>query len=751
MVDLVAVDAPARVPATIATALAERLPGIEEAVAARGLGALCEALRDCLLLLVLDNFEHLLPAAQSLAILLSHCPQVHALITSRETLHLRMEHVYQLEPLPVPDLQNLPAVDALVALPSVALFVREARRQQHDFALSPQNASAVAELCVRLDGLPLAIELAAAWVRIFPPATLLDQLHRVLPTSAWPAYDAPNHHRTLDTAIEWSVSRLSEAERHLFYALGVFRGGWSLEAAQAVAGIDDSMQALLLLRLLVDKHLVQSTVDTAHATRFSMLVTVRDYAVRALAQDGRLDEVQRRHARYFAQLCEELEPQLRGTEQLRALDLLGQETANWQRALQWANEQQGADDAVGLRIATGLHRFWFVRGHYQEGKRLALAALNAAPNAPAALRAQCLTGVAFLDYLLGDFEHAVDCAQQAGYLARTADDRLLEASAIMRQGLATVRLPQSTPEQALALLRHALALFEELDHDSELAVCLNNLGTIAMEQGLYSETQRCLERGIPLAREIRYQSLLAVMLINLGSSLISQDAAGAAVAPLEEALVLEREIGNVPGELHALITLVFAHCEQHQSGEALRLIQQILDRLWQQEEARNSAACLYILVLVLLDLNRHELAARIYGAAEAMAPAHLEFVSPYVSQRVAQSPARLEQALGRAEFEAARQAGSAQALAALIDEILRLTPDELQSQYEGPTPSPLTAREAEILQLVAEGQASKEIARHLVISTSTVNRHLANIYAKLEVNSRMEAVHRARETNLLPA
>jgi predicted ATPase len=354
------------------------LPTIARAVGLRDEGGallerLIAALRSAQLLLVLDNFEHLLPAAPDVVALLGPCPAVRALVTSRVRLRVRGERVVPVPPLAVPAETATLTLTALGQMPAVALFVARAQEVQPEFALTMAQASAVAALCRRLDGLPLALELAAARVALLPPTTLLARLERRLPLLTAGMHDLPERQRTMRATIAWSYDLVSSAAQALFRQLAVFAGGCTLAAIAAVCpaaapGAGEGAEGLEGLETLLDASLLRADapVEDADEPRFGMLETIREYAGECLAVSGEQDTVQRAHARYFLALAEEAAPQLTGPEQGVWLARLEREHANLRAALHWV--QDTGDSALLLRLVGVLGRFWSVRGHLTDGR-----------------------------------------------------------------------------------------------------------------------------------------------------------------------------------------------------------------------------------------------------------------------------------------------------------------------------------------------------------------------------------------------
>jgi predicted ATPase/class 3 adenylate cyclase len=431
-VPLASITDPALVPPSIALAL-----GVQEAGESPVMDMLREHLRSRRLLLVLDNFEQIMDAAPVVADLLAAAPELHVVVTSRERLHLSGEQEYPVPPLGLPDPANLPPLDALSQFDAVALFVQRARTSNPAFAVTNDNAPSVAEICVRLDGLPLAIELAAARIKLFPPETLLRRLGDRLAVLQGGARDLPERQRTLRGAIDWSFDLLEPDERTLFARLGVFAGGCTYEAADAVVGPDPADDAnhrgiwdvLEGIESLLDKSLLRQAEPGSGEPRVWMLETIREYAAERLEESGEGPAMRARHGRFFADLAEEAEPRFTGEEQVAWLDRIEREHDNLRAALRRAIDVGSSD--VALRTASALWRFWQLRGHLSEGRSW-LTEVLAEPDAsePTALRARALSALAGIAYWQTDYAAAAPAYEEALEIDRATGDRPGEAWAL---------------------------------------------------------------------------------------------------------------------------------------------------------------------------------------------------------------------------------------------------------------------------------------------------------------------------------
>lgn len=401
-VDLSPVDIVGLVPCTIALAL-----GLQETGPQYGRDLLMEQLRAKHLLLVLDNFEQVVDAASVVGDLLTNCPRLTLLLTSRVALRLRAEQQFPLASLAVPD-TNCTSPEAVFGYPSVQLFVSRAQTVQPDFAVDNDNAAAIGEICRRLDGLPLAIELAASQIRLLPPAALAARLQRPLSVLSPGLRDLPARQQTLRATLDWSYGLLLPAEQGCLARLSVFAGGFGLEATEAVCYPDASVDWLNTIDSLVSSNLLQQ-IERHGEPRFVMSQTVRDYAHEQLELRGEAEWVQHLHALYYTTRAEEILPRFR-TDQTSWLDEWAQEHENLRAALHWAWD---SDAALGLRLAGFVWRFWLLRGHLKEARTLLEGLLERAPTAAPATRAEAAAGAASLVLAQGDIPRAVHWGQIA--------------------------------------------------------------------------------------------------------------------------------------------------------------------------------------------------------------------------------------------------------------------------------------------------------------------------------------------------
>ena len=538
LVELAALSESGMVPGAVAQAL-----GVREEAGRPLTATLTEHLKRKLLLLVLDNCEHLLDACAALAGTLLHaCPRLTILATSREGLEVAGEHRYRVPSLPIPDLAHLPPPEQLIQPAAVALFVARARERDADFVLTARNTRAVAQVCARLDGIPLAIELAAARVGSLSVEGIAARLGDRFRLLAGGARDALPRQRTLRAALDWSYDLLSEPEQLLLDRLSVFAGGWRLEAAEAICsgeGIKE-WEILDVLGGLVNKSLVQ-TEETGGDVRYRLLETVRQYGQERLAAAGGVEPARDRHLAWYLALAEEAAPHLWAAAELVTwLDHLEAEHDNLRAALRWARERGGAEE--GLRLAGALGSFWLWRDYLGEGRGWLEGALAADTGAPAAARAWALIATGNFASWQGDFGHAAALTEESLALARALGDTPCIAAAL--RVLAAALEWQSDYARSTSLAEEALALSRALGDRPGMADALDRLAMVARSRGEYEPATTFYEQSLALWREVGSPADLAYTLSNLAWVLDWRGAYERAAALAEEALAHCRDTGN---------------------------------------------------------------------------------------------------------------------------------------------------------------------------------------------------------------
>jgi predicted ATPase len=534
--------APLSDPTLVVSAIAQAL-GIRETPGRSLIEVVKEQLSSAgRMLLVLDNFEQVAAAALEVSEILDACPAVKALVTSRTVLRVYGEHEFSVPPLPVPDPNAPLSPGRLLDFPSVALFVQRATAAKPDFSLTMQNAEAIVQICRRLDGLPLAIELAAARVKVLPPASLLARLASSLELLTAGARDLPERQRTLRRAIDWSHDLLTPSEQKLFRRLSVFSGGCTLEAAEAVCDADEDLGADLLnaITSLVEKSLLSQTGPGDGEPRFIMLQTIREYGAERLQQSGELASVKRAHAAYCLVLAEESAADMAPAEREAWFDRCDAEHDNFRAAIEYLIES--ASSEWGLRLGGAMFWFWESREHLTEGRRTLAVLLGMPETNPVSLyRARVLYAAG----ILADAQLDFDSARQLMILSLEMQRQLgnTEGLATVESALAIISNKAGRHDQARSHIERALVLWKELG-SSKFVLGLSNLANIAKKQKDYAIAQTAYETTLEAFRSAGDNSGMAVALNGLGDVAAAQDDFEKARHLYEESLMQFQQIGE---------------------------------------------------------------------------------------------------------------------------------------------------------------------------------------------------------------
>jgi predicted ATPase len=479
------------------------------------------------MLLMLDNFEQILEVASMVAELLSVAPNLKVLATSRIPLRLYGEYEYSVPPLALPDPGRPPSVERLTHYEAVRLFIERAQAAKADFSVTNDNAPAVAEICYRLDGLPLAIELAAARIKLLTPQAMLGRLGNRLKLLTGGARDLPERQRTLRSTIEWSYGLLEEDEKVLFARLSVFAGGRTMEAIEAICDAEDDLPVDVLdgLASLVDKSLLKQEEGVGGEPRFVMLETIHEFARQKLQESEEGEDIRRLHAEYFLALAEEGDPGLEeGSQQPVWLERLEEEHDNMRRALSWSLGQ-GQDSELALRIGAALGEFWYLRGYWSEGRRWLEEALAKSSPAPTAACARALQRVSWLTYLQGDLDRAKEASEEGlglegVELFRTGGGDCTAAE--LQRVLGMVVGARGELERETELLEESLALSRKGASLRGIAVSLFILGATWRARGDLERATQLLEEALTMFRETGDQALIASVLTHLGFTFLFQ-------------------------------------------------------------------------------------------------------------------------------------------------------------------------------------------------------------------------------------
>jgi predicted ATPase/DNA-binding XRE family transcriptional regulator len=624
--------------------------------------ALDATLRERHVLLLLDNFEHVIAAVPAVADLAATHPGLRLLVTSRAALRMRGEQIYLVPPLPLPYPGHLPPLEVLDRVAAVRLFVERAQGITPDFALTPANATEIAEICVHLDGLPLAIELAAARVDFLSPPALIRRLQRdqeahPLQLLSRGARDAPERQRTMRATIGWSHDLLADEEQIVFRRLGIFRGGWDLEAAASVCMADLSLDAFSAISVLADQHLL--VIQEADGEpRFTMLETIREYALERLEAAGEVECLGRRHAAYALALALRAEEGLMGHAQAAWLARLDREIDNIRAALAWLREREDIEGSLSLSAA--LYWFWYLRGYRSEGRAWLTGALGLAPvTERSATRAAALAAAGGLGMLVDDHSTARSQLEESVDIWRQLDDH--RGLPLALTNLALLLGWEGDGASAESLTEEVLAVARETGDRVFIALSVHGLGGGAMSDGDHATARTRFAESLRIFRELGTPVGLALVLNSLGDLERTQGNDARAAAHYEESLEMATVVGYKAQQatcFHNLAHVARRHGEDPRArmlfGEALTLFRDIGD-------IRAVAECLAGLAGVGIE-SQPERSARMMGAAVAVAEAVSGRLFPMHQADLESSIAMARDRLGSVSFAAAWEEGHSMTL-----------------------------------------------------------------------------------------
>ena len=717
-VELAALNDPGLVSQVIAQTL-----GVRESFDQPVIESLIDYLTEKSLLLVLDNCEHLLGACAQLAEkLLLRSPQLKILATSREPLGLAGETTFLVPSLSLPESNDSLFPSDLTGYDAPALFLERAKSVLPSFTLTEQNLPAILQVCQRLDGLPLAIELAAARVNVLTVEQIAERLDdRFLFLTASNRSAVLPRHQTLRATIDWSYDLLSEKERILFRRLAVFSGGFTLSAVEAVCAGDGLVRSEILdeLSRLVSKSLVVAEILGQRQARYHYLEMIRQYGLHLLRESGEEHTLRDRHCDWFLVLAEAARAQWRGPRQKEVFDQLETEHDNLRAALEWSKQESSSTER-GLRFGSALWRFWEIHGHLQEGLQH-LTDLLALPKAqiPSSARAKALYGAGYLAMMQGtekSFASSEALMNQSLVIAHELGEPLLIAYGVY--GLGILARSRGDNEHAVKQLEESLAHFRQLGDRVGTYISLYNLAEAATARGDYEQAQTLHEESLALKREQGDEWSIANSLMSLA--------------------ILARLHGNHQQAIEHI-------------QEGLTLFEKIGDRT-------NIAFCLLEFSIIAAVQGNSQLAVQIYGSANKFLedlgyPREHAYRAESESQMTA-----VRTRMGETTFNAAWERGCALTLDQAIEQVqgggvpeqktVSPTLPALDAKDQTLVVS-LNEREIEILRLIADGLSNNEIAERLVIALSTVKWHINNLFGKLGVHSRTQAVAQAKELGLL--
>jgi predicted ATPase/class 3 adenylate cyclase len=678
--------APISDPELVVPAVAGAL-GVKETGGQPLLESLKDYLREKRMLLLVDNFEHLLEAAPVVSELLSAAPYLKVLATSRIPLKLYGEHEYLVPPLELPDLKCPPPVERPTQYEAVRLFVERAQAAKADFSFTNDNALAVAEICHRLDGLPLAIELAAARIKLLTPQAMLtrlsDRLSDRLKLLTGGARDLPERQRTLRSTIDWSYGLLEEGEKVLFARLSVFAGGRTLAAMEAICDAEGDLPGGVLdgVSVLVDENLLRQEEGVGGEPRFVMLETIHEYAREKLQESGQTEDLRRRHARYFLAKAEEAEPELMGAEQAEWLKRLELELDNLRLALSWEQEQDEAE--LGLRLGAALWRFWIMSGRYGEGRKRLEAALAADNEAPLLVRAKATHVAGFLAAGEGALLRSQPHLDEALTLYRRSGSA--EGIAMTLATLGLLASYRGDLERAKKLRKESFDRYRKLGDPwqfpgslrafaaDQYIRLLRGLAVDLEAEGNFTRGVALREEGLALSRKWGDSALVAVNLLGMGNLALDQHNPERAVQHLEEGLALARKVytGYVPGLLGALGDALLA---QGDNERALTVYKESIAVLRKTGQGPSLSGVLEGMASLAAASEDDVRAARLWGAGETalqivgatLTPADLALYEPYLDAARSR--------LGEVAWEEALTEGRNMALEEVIEYALEEEP-----------------------------------------------------------------------------
>ena len=733
-VALTSVSSPDLIPSAVAGALQRSFYAMNEIVG---------YLRERQILLVLDNFEHLLEGSSLLVDFLQAAPDVKLLVTSRERLNLQEEWVLALEGLRVPEAV---LTAPLESYPAVQLFAQRARQVQASFLLN-DHLQAVKTICQRVEGMPLGLELAASWLRVMSCEQIAAQMTNSIDFLTTPLRNVPERHRSLRAVFEQSWNLLSEREKAVLMRLSVFRGGFDLEAAEQIAGT-----SLPLLAGLADKSLIR-----LHSNgRYDLHELLRQYASEKLEEAGTTNATADQHLCYFLNLAETAEAHVWGSEQKSWYDRLETELDNLRAALNWSLENGDAE--LGLQLAAALGWFFSERSRPYEGLGWLERTLAAAPNAPTSLRAKAFNRAGELAGLLEGLDQIYNFCEQALTLARSVGDKLNIAWALSSLGyFPYLKLPPSPA--SMQLLEEGLVLFREIGDLMGLNHTLRRYAQMLLRVGDYARARLLVDEALIGAQEANDRNALAQTHLTLGDiDWMQKDDFAQAAKEYEISLALFQEQNNRLGMVYALCHLGDMERLSNRPEHAQSLYQQALTVLRDFSSMSNN----YNFLLVALGstailFGDFERAGRLFGGGSPMLD-YATFTKHPLDIHIKEDLEYLRTQLGEAAFTEAWEAGKAmtreQLTAYALQPIASPAPTPLAAGAHASAPSQplvesLSERELEILRVVAAGRSNREIASELFLALGTVKWYLNAINTKLGVSSRTQAVARARELGLL--
>jgi predicted ATPase/DNA-binding CsgD family transcriptional regulator len=758
-VPLASVPSPDLAPAALTKAL-----GLTEIDTPAPTVRLIAALKERESLLILDNVEHLALAGEEtgslVTDLLTACPGLTIVTTSRIPLRLTGEHTYIVPSLALPvrdaaatTKETLPPLDELAHVEAIELFVDRAKTAWPGFVLTAQNAAAVAAICERVDGLPLAIELAAARSAVLSPPALLARLTQRLRVLTGGPHDQPARLRTMRDAIAWSYDLLDATARARFRRLAVFTGGFTLAGAEAVADLghhaNEVQAADAVLDSLADllrSSLLQRRDGADEEPRFGMLETVREFALDQLGVAGEEARARSAHAAFYLDFMEGAEPALWSATSKELLEQIEIEHDNLRAALTWSVEHE---PETALRLAAAIGPFWSKRSHWMEGRSWLERVLESEALPESRERAMALGRAAAIVGDQGDFDRARHYYEESLSLAERLGDESIEARAV--RGLGILASNQSDFPRATSLFTRALTLFRALRDQPGIARCLNDLGLVAERLGDHNRAIAYQEESLPIVRAVGDEWQLGIVLGNLGGAYYDRGDFARGEALSQESLAVCRQIGDTFGvavNLHNLGNCVL------ELGDPITAIERYRESLALSRdlgEQHLASRTLDRLGVALHQTGASRPAARLFGAAGALREAIGDALFMEEDANLATRFQQVRDRLGEATYLAAWESGRSLPFDSAVEEALAQAEAALATGRTGPAQAVagLSSREVEVLRLLADGQPDKAITNALFISPRTASSHVAAIIGKLGAESRTGAVVMALRAGLV--
>ncbi|GCE14642.1 ATP-binding protein [Tengunoibacter tsumagoiensis] len=627
---------------------------------------------DAAILLILDNFEQVVQAGAFITELLLACPQLKVLISSREALHIDGEHEYHVSPLRVPFYDTSQSPQELLRWDAIALFLQQARAIKPDFELTAQNAAAIVEICCRLDGLPLAIELAAARINILPPQAMLKRISHSLKLLTGGERNRSERQRTLRNAIAWSYDLLDQNEKQLFAQLSIFAGGCTLEAIEQIcqSTVSKEVDIFNVLHSLLTKSLIQQHEQIDEEPRFEMLTTIREFAQETLASEH-YPPLREMHATYYLELAEQAEPGLIGAEQKYWMQILKTEQENLQLAFSWSVQHLQVE--AGLRMVSALWRFWLIVGQTEDTKQTLEELLKLDIQQPPSMRvkARALHGMGILAIHQGHLQQATHLAEEALALSLHLQDKELISRAYVT--MADAALHQGAIQQATSLLEKSLHIKQETGDQRGMATLLNNLGNVAIKQGKLVDAAKLHAESLALFEKVGDEYAIASAFNNLGDVEKQLHHYEQAALLYQEGLKHSQALDYTIGIAISQANLAEIALYQHVYDQAATLYKQSLALFQKQDDRFGIATCLAGLAQVAFTDNQFSLAAHLFARAQKMYNQFNKMVQQEDPVFNGQAIQTLEDQLGEVSFTAYWQAGLTDKLQQVIADALSIT------------------------------------------------------------------------------